>query len=127
MPRSGGRQKGSQNRITRAFKDAIRIVYDDIGGHAAFAAWARDNPGDFYRIAARLIPSEVQIQEQREVTVVVVRNPVEPLEALAGPATGEPTLLEQGSRSQPRPSGQSPLLAQRLQQPRQPRATDFPM
>jgi len=82
MPRVGGRQKGSVNRITRAFKDAVRVVYDDIGGHAAFAAWARENPGDFYRIAARLIPSEVRIQEQRKVAVIVVQNPVGPVPAL---------------------------------------------
>ncbi len=72
--KTGGRQKGSVNKITRAFKDAVRIVYDDIGGHTAFAAWAREHPTEFYRIAARLIPVEVKTEEHNRVTVIV-QNP----------------------------------------------------
>ncbi len=56
--KTGGRQAGTPNKVTTAFKDAVRIVYEDIGGHKAFAEWASKNPGDFYRIASRLIPAE---------------------------------------------------------------------
>lgn len=56
--KSGGRAKGTPNKITTAFKDAVCIVYEEIGGHAAFAEWARDNPSDFYRICSKLIPTE---------------------------------------------------------------------
>jgi hypothetical protein len=56
--KTGGRQAGTPNKITRSFKEAVQIVYEEIGGHKAFAAWARENPGDFYRIASRLIPAE---------------------------------------------------------------------
>lgn len=56
--KTGGRQAGTPNKVTTAFKDAVRIVYENIGGHKAFAAWAKENPGDFYRIASRLIPTE---------------------------------------------------------------------
>ncbi len=58
MARVGGRQKGSLNRVTAKFKEAVQIVYEDIGGHAAFAQWAKENPGDFYRICSKLIPAE---------------------------------------------------------------------
>lgn len=64
MARIGGRQKGTPNKITTAFKDAVRIVYDDIGGHRAFAAWARENPTEFYRIASRLIPAEFVARQE---------------------------------------------------------------
>ena len=57
--KTGGRQAGVANRLTTAFKTAVQIVYEDIGGHKAFAEWARENPGDFYRIASRLIPTEI--------------------------------------------------------------------
>ena len=57
--KSGGRQPGTPNRITAAFREAVQTVYNDIGGDAAFARWARENPGEFYRIAARLIPVQV--------------------------------------------------------------------
>ena len=74
MARIGGRQRGTPNRITTAFKDAVRIVYDDIGGHHAFAAWARENPTEFYKIAARLIPSEINVKADNTLTVIVDRG-----------------------------------------------------
>ncbi len=58
QPKIAGRKRGTPNKLTASFKEAIRLAYDEIGGHAAFAAWARENPGEFYKIAARLIPAE---------------------------------------------------------------------
>jgi hypothetical protein len=70
--KTGGRQAGTPNKVTTAFKDAVRIVYEDIGGHKAFAEWARENPGDFYRIASRLIPTEIApTQEDRHITITI--------------------------------------------------------
>jgi hypothetical protein len=69
--KTGGRTKGTPNKITSAFKDAVRTVYEDIGGHRAFAEWARENPGDFYRIAARLIPTEVHSTGLAGLTILV--------------------------------------------------------
>jgi hypothetical protein len=69
-----GRQAGSPNKITTAFKYAVRVAFDDIGGRRAFADWARANPGDFYRIAARLIPAEVNVREDRAITVIIQRG-----------------------------------------------------
>ena len=71
--KTGGRQQGTPNRITTAFKQAVQIVYDDIGGHAAFATWARDNQTDFYRIASRLIPTEITSPDN-SVTIIVKRG-----------------------------------------------------
>jgi hypothetical protein len=69
--KTGGRQAGTPNRITSQFKDAVRTVYEDIGGHAAFAEWAKANQGDFYRIAAKLIPTEAPTGQDahRKITV----------------------------------------------------------
>ena len=78
MARTGGRQKGTPNKITTAFKDAVRIVYEDIGGHKAFAAWARENPTEFYKIAARLIPTEITARSDNNLTVVIRRFPRHP-------------------------------------------------
>lgn len=53
-----GRQKGTTNKIQH-FREAVLRAYDAIGGHEAFAAWARENQSEFYtKIAARLIPTE---------------------------------------------------------------------
>jgi hypothetical protein len=62
--KTGGRKKGSVNKITTAFKEALRFVYHDIGGHEAFAAWARRNQTEFYRLCGRLIPTEITTQDK---------------------------------------------------------------
>ena len=74
--KTGGRQQGTPNKITSAFKDAVRIVYEDIGGHEAFASWARENPTEFYRIASRLIPTEITGPDHG--VTIVIRNPLLP-------------------------------------------------
>jgi len=71
--KTGGRQVGTPNKVTTIFKDAVRTVYEDIGGHAAFAAWAKKNQTDFYKIAARLIPTETVSMEDTNLTVVIRR------------------------------------------------------
>jgi len=71
--KTGGRQIGAPNKITTIFKDAVRTVYEDIGGHTSFAAWAKKNQTDFYKIAARLIPTETASIEDTNITVEIVR------------------------------------------------------
>lgn len=56
--KTGGRKKGSVNKLTRAFREAVQTVYHDIGGDKAFARWAKATPTEYYKIAARLIPVE---------------------------------------------------------------------
>jgi hypothetical protein len=72
--KTGGRRPGIQNRVTTMFKQAVSIVYENIGGHAAFTEWAMANPTEFYRIAARLIPAETATADANHVTVVINRG-----------------------------------------------------
>ena len=72
--KTGGRQVGAPNRLTTACREAVQHVYDDIGGHEAFSKWARENQTEFYRIAARLIPTEMrEPSEDNRVMVVIER------------------------------------------------------
>lgn len=50
-----GRRRGAQNKATRAFREAVSFVFDQLG-EAQMLAWARKNLGAFYGIAARLVP-----------------------------------------------------------------------
>ena len=68
-----GRPKGAVNKITRKFRDAIQIVYENVGGDEAFTAWARENQTEFYKICARLIPTEM-VGREGGVYVVVDRS-----------------------------------------------------
>lgn len=84
--KTGGRQVGTPNKVTAIFKDAVRTVYEEIGGNTAFAAWAKKNQTDFYKIAARLIPTETTSKEDTNLTVVIRRfSPEAEDEPLATP------------------------------------------
>ncbi len=73
--KTGGRQSGTPNRFTGQFREAVQVVYDGLGGHAAFLAWARENPTEYYRIAARLIPAELRSEEDRTINVIIEPSP----------------------------------------------------
>lgn len=75
--KTGGRAKGTVNKVTTVFKDAVRIVYEDIGGHAAFAEWAKNNQTEFFKIAARLIPTEAALTVDSSQPIVVNIGQVE--------------------------------------------------
>ena len=62
-----GRPPGALNRTTVVMKNAIATVFRDLqeghdgpGDHPHFLAWAQSNPTDFYRIAAKLIPVQLE-------------------------------------------------------------------
>ena len=73
-PKTGGRRTGVPNRLTTHFREAVLVVYQGLGGHEAFLQWARENPTEYYRIAARLIPTEMREKSEDNRVVVVVER-----------------------------------------------------
>ena len=73
-PKTGGRRTGVPNRLTTHFREAVLVVYQGLGGHEAFLQWARENPTEYYRIAARLIPTEMREKREDNRVVVVVER-----------------------------------------------------
>lgn len=59
LPKTGGRQKGSQNKTTVAVKEAFREAFELLGGTQALVVWAADNPTQFYQLYSKLIPTEI--------------------------------------------------------------------
>lgn len=55
-PKTGGRSRGTPNKTTRAFREAVSLVFDELGGTRHLLAFAKKNPVEFYRLAARLVP-----------------------------------------------------------------------
>jgi hypothetical protein len=51
-----GRQRGSTNRTTRAFREAVAHVFDELGGERHLLAWAKKHATEYYRIYARMVP-----------------------------------------------------------------------
>ena len=65
-------RKGSPDRIGAGVKSNVIGVFEKIGGREAMATWAQENLTEFYRLYARLIPSEVtatiDIRDARELS-----------------------------------------------------------
>jgi len=72
-PKSPGRPKGIPNRLTMTVKRAIEAAFDGVGGIEAFTEWARANPGDFYKLWAKLLPIDLRasVSHSGSITIVV--------------------------------------------------------
>ncbi len=69
--KSGGRQPGSVNKLTASAKENIAAVFVRLGGYEAMTNWAKDNPTEFYKIYARLLPMEVTGKDGEPIAVSV--------------------------------------------------------
>lgn len=58
-----GRKKGSTNRLNRTMKDAFEATFKSLQRNkkARLFAWAKDNPTEFYKIVARMLPSQMNL------------------------------------------------------------------
>lgn len=59
-----GRPPGMPNKTTKAIKEAFIEAFDKIGGVPALVAWGEENQTEFYKLAARLIPTETHVTGQ---------------------------------------------------------------
>ena len=59
---NSGKPKGSTNLITRTVKETVLAVFNEIQSDPKvnLKKFAQEHPRDFYAIAAKLIPTEVQ-------------------------------------------------------------------
>lgn len=57
-----GRPKGTPNKLTRTVKETVLAVFDDLQSDpkANLLSWGKSNPTEFYKIAAKLIPTEIK-------------------------------------------------------------------
>lgn len=61
-PNAGkGRAKGVPNKLTKAAKEAFGLAFDGIGGVPALITWGKANRTEFYKLYARLIPTEAHV------------------------------------------------------------------
>lgn len=55
-----GRKPGTQNRLTLTVKQGFEAAFEKMqGGEHALDKWAAKNPTDFYKLASKLIPSQI--------------------------------------------------------------------
>lgn len=63
---------GAVNKVTNKAREAFALAFEGIGGVRALMEWAHNNPDEFYKLYARLIPQDVTTGE-REIRVAFVQ------------------------------------------------------
>ena len=56
-----GKPKGATNKLTKSVKEAFEIAFIELqeDKEANLTNWAKDNTTEFYKLAAKLIPTSV--------------------------------------------------------------------
>ena len=72
----GGSRKGSPNKLTKSVKEAFELAFNQLQGNddAKLEVWAAKNPTEFYKLAAKLIPTSLTGEVQTTGIIKVVRE-----------------------------------------------------
>ena len=73
-PKTGGRTRGTPNKLTAKVKDAIQAAFDEVGGKDYLVQIARDEPRVFCTLLGKLLPAQVRAEVESEETMLIVRN-----------------------------------------------------
>lgn len=87
-PKTGGREKGTPNKVTGTLKEAILRAADEAGGSGGVVEYltlqAHENPAAFMGLLGKVLP--MQVAHSGEVPVTTIRI-VGPLTDVADPDT----------------------------------------
>jgi len=72
-----GRPQGSLNRFS-TIKQAFLEAFEATGGTKALTTWAKDNPKEFYRMVARMLPKNVEVETDMPVALPMTWFPPRP-------------------------------------------------
>ena len=70
LPKTGGRKKGTANKLTVSIKDAVLEAFDTLGGASWLVSTARDNPQLMVQLLGKVIPTGVQVSGDPDSPVV---------------------------------------------------------
>lgn len=70
--KTGGRKKGTPNKVTTSMKQAVVEAFDALGGVEAMTSWARQNKTQFYtKIVPKLIPLQLTGEAGGPIQIVI--------------------------------------------------------
>ena len=70
--KTGGRAKGTPNRITGAVRDLILAALEGVGGQAYLERQAEENPAAFMTLLGKVLPLSVQGDPEAPLAVTVI-------------------------------------------------------
>lgn len=75
QPKTGGRQKGTPNTVTKQVKDALLAAFEKVGGQAYLVEVARSDPKTFCVLLGKLVPAQVKAEVQGDrIPTLVLRD-----------------------------------------------------
>lgn len=88
----GGRPKGVKNKTTRMVKDIFTEVFNEMQNSpkVKLLVWAKKEPTEFYKLAAKLIPTEIKadLSGKQEIILKIVRDSNQTNGPASGPTAG---------------------------------------
>jgi ribosomal protein S12 methylthiotransferase accessory factor YcaO len=80
QPGNPGKPKGAKNKFTKTVKETVHAVFNNLqeDPEHSLEAFAKKYPRDFYTIAAKLIPTEVDAKIESKVIKVIVPGEEQP-------------------------------------------------
>lgn len=70
-PKTGGRQKGTPNKVTAAVKDAVCIAFNEVGGADYLVMIAKSDPRTFCALLGKVIPLDVAVAGSMTLNITV--------------------------------------------------------
>lgn len=69
-----GRPHGAVNKLTRTVKETVLAVFNELQSDpdVKLSAWAKNEPTEFYKIAAKLIPTEIKGKVDSDQTIKLI-------------------------------------------------------
>ena len=75
-PKTGGRAKGTPNKLTGDLKAMILGALDEAGGQAYLLSQAHENPKAFLSLLARVLPMQVQGDKDNPIYIAKIERVV---------------------------------------------------
>ena len=75
-PKTGGRKKGTSNKVTKNIKENFEAVFEKLGGTEGFYKWAAKNShtqASFYQMYSKMLPSNMDVEHSGKVSINVDR------------------------------------------------------
>ncbi len=70
---NAGKPKGAINKLTKTVKERVLEVFNELqtDPQSNLLSWAKEEPTEFYKIAAKLIPSDINAKIEGKIITVV--------------------------------------------------------
>ena len=81
--KGSGRVAGTPNKKTKAVKEALQEAFENIGGVLTLAAWAKNEPTEFYKLWAKMLPTEVKAKVEAVGDIPIGKVQIEVISANA--------------------------------------------